>query len=322
MSNTPIVNPLVGTTPDVSATGVSGGGKPTAEQIRTLAAQFESMLLSQMLREMRSSMLDEDEDQASGFGDGPLSDAMTSQLGIALAQAGGIGLANAIVSPLTAQAAGESTTTSGLTMPAAFSPAMGASTMPALASALTPGMASAIAPVVAAASNATWAPVASGSMTASGVATAVDSTDGETAGDADADAPPVTLAGRLSSAYGWRRDPIDGTRRFHKGIDVAMPVGQSVPAARDGRVTFAGQMRGYGLTVVIDHGNGLSTRYGHLSAVDVQPGETVTAGETIAQSGSSGRSTGPHLHFEVLDDGQPVNPMVSWAKLKGETGSS
>jgi murein DD-endopeptidase MepM/ murein hydrolase activator NlpD len=322
MSDTPIVNPLVGMTPDVSATGASGGGKPTADQIRTLAAQFESMLLSQMLREMRSSMLDEDEDQASGFGDGPLSDAMTSQLGIALAQAGGIGLANAIASPLTAQAANESTTTSGLTMPAAFSPAMGASTMPAFTSSLTPAMASAIAPVVAAASNAAWTPVASGPMVTPNVASTVDSATDDSDGDVDAGAQPVTLAGRLSSAYGWRRDPIDGTRRFHKGIDVAMPVGQSVPAARDGRVTFAGQMRGYGLTVMIDHGNGLSTRYGHLSAVDVQPGDTVTAGETIAQSGSSGRSTGPHLHFEVLDDGQPVNPMVSWAKLKGEAGSS
>jgi murein DD-endopeptidase MepM/ murein hydrolase activator NlpD len=282
MSDTPLINPLVGMTPGVSATGVSGDGRPTAEQIRTLAAEFESVLLSQMLRQMRSSMLDDDEDEASGFGDGPLSDVMTSQLGIALARAGGIGLAGALATPLTAEAAADgASATTGLTMPAAFSPAMGASSTPALGSTLTPVMA------------------------ASG-----------------ADTQPVTLAGRLSSAYGWRRDPINGTRRFHKGIDVAMPVGQSVPAARDGRVTFAGEMRGYGLAVVIDHGHGLSTRYGHLSAIDVQAGDTVTAGQTIAESGSTGRSTGPHLHFEVLDNGQPVNPMVSWARLGGEGGSS
>jgi murein DD-endopeptidase MepM/ murein hydrolase activator NlpD len=178
-------------------------------------------------------------------------------------------------------------------------------------------MAVAVAPVLAAASRAGWAPATTAiqSSLPNAPATAIEATG-------DAGTQPMTLTGRLSSAYGWRRDPIDGTRRFHKGIDVAMPVGQGVPAARDGRVTFAGEMRGYGLTVVIDHGNGLSTRYGHLSAIDVHAGDTVTAGQTIAQSGSTGRSTGPHLHFEVLDDGQPVNPMVSWAKLKGEAGSS
>jgi murein DD-endopeptidase MepM/ murein hydrolase activator NlpD len=170
----------------------------------------------------------------------------------------------------------------------------------------------AVTRVLAAASTAAWAPVAAAVPSSASNASAATS---DAAADADAGARPVTLAGRLSSAYGWRRDPIDGTRRFHKGIDVAMPVGQSVPAARDGRVTFAGEMRGYGLAVVIDHGNGLSTRYGHLSAIDVQAGDTVTAGQTIAESGSTGRSTGPHLHFEVLDNGQPVNPMVSWAKL-------
>jgi murein DD-endopeptidase MepM/ murein hydrolase activator NlpD len=280
MSDTPIVNPLVGLAPDVSATGVAGGdGRPTAEQIRTLAAEFESVLLSQMLRQMRSSMLDDEQDQASGFGDGPLTDVMTSQLGLALAHAGGIGIANALATPLTAEAAADGTAASGLAMPAVVSPALAVPAAPGLGSTITPA-------------------IVSGTTADAG------------------DPAPVTLAGRLSSAYGWRRDPINGTRRFHKGIDVAMPVGQSVPAARDGRVTFAGEMRGYGLTVVIDHGNGLSTRYGHLSAIDVQPGDTVTAGQTIAQSGSTGRSTGPHLHFEVLDEGQPVNPMVSWARLR------
>jgi murein DD-endopeptidase MepM/ murein hydrolase activator NlpD len=87
-----------------------------------------------------------------------------------------------------------------------------------------------------------------------------------------------------------------------------MPEGEPVTAAAAGQVAFAGEMNGYGLTVTIDHGNGLSTRYAHLSELDVQAGEAVGNGQVIAKSGSTGRSTGPHLHFEVLESGQAVEP--------------
>ncbi len=82
------------------------------------------------------------------------------------------------------------------------------------------------------------------------------------------------------------------------------------------QVSFAGEMSGYGLTVEISHGDGVSTRYAHLSELDVQAGDAVAAGQTIAKSGSTGRSTGPHLHFEVLDEGQAVEPSAGWALLQ------
>ena len=118
----------------------------------------------------------------------------------------------------------------------------------------------------------------------------------------------LAMPGRLSSAYGWRRDPINGSVKFHNGLDLAMPVGQDVPAARPGEVAFAGELSGYGLTVVVRHDDRTSTRYAHLSEILVEPGDAVKAGETIAKSGATGRTTGPHLHFEVLEDGRPVNP--------------
>jgi murein DD-endopeptidase MepM/ murein hydrolase activator NlpD len=112
----------------------------------------------------------------------------------------------------------------------------------------------------------------------------------------------------VTSGYGWRQDPIDGGRRFHRGLDIALPIGHAVPAAQDGRVTFAGELSGYGLTVVVEHADGRATRYAHLSGIDVQVGQEVGAGDVIARSGASGRATGPHLHVEVIDGGKAVNP--------------
>ena len=112
----------------------------------------------------------------------------------------------------------------------------------------------------------------------------------------------------ISSAFGWRRDPFTQEARFHHGTDLRAAYGQDVRAAGDGVVTFAGDRGGYGLTVVVDHGGGVETRYAHLSAADVKPGTRVRAGEVLARSGNSGRSTGAHLHFEVRRDGQAVDP--------------
>jgi len=112
----------------------------------------------------------------------------------------------------------------------------------------------------------------------------------------------------VTSNYGWRNDPITGQVRFHSGRDIRMAYGQDVHAAGAGTVTFAGERSGYGMTVEVDHGGGLVTRYAHLSAPAVAVGQAVDSGQVIASSGNSGRSTGPHLHYEVLDHGQPVDP--------------
>ena len=115
--------------------------------------------------------------------------------------------------------------------------------------------------------------------------------------------------GRRTSSFGDRTDPFNSQRtQFHRGIDIACPVGTEVFAARSGRVIFSGFNGGYGLTVIIQHELGYQTVYGHLSRSLVEVGQRVKGGNLIALSGNTGRTTGPHLHFEVRKDRKPINP--------------
>lgn len=114
--------------------------------------------------------------------------------------------------------------------------------------------------------------------------------------------------GRLSSRYGMRHHPILNRRKLHTGDDIAAPHGSPIKAAKSGRVLYSGWKRGYGNTVIIDHGGGVTTLYGHASKLGVQAGQPVKSGEYIGNVGSTGYSTGPHLHFEVRKNGRPVNP--------------
>jgi len=116
------------------------------------------------------------------------------------------------------------------------------------------------------------------------------------------------VMGRITSEYGSRKHPISGRNHVHQGIDIAVPTGTPVKATADGRVVHAGPDGGYGLVVVIDHGYGHRTLYAHNSKVLVGPGDVVRRGDTIALAGSTGVSTGPHVHYEVHVDGEPVNP--------------
>jgi murein DD-endopeptidase MepM/ murein hydrolase activator NlpD len=246
--------------PPTGSEPVSAGEQPRSpEQLRVLAAQFESMLLSQMLSQMRSSMFD-DEQGDSGFASGPLGDAMYSELSLALSRAGGFGLADSMMAPLMREAGETMPGTSGtLGMPAPTPVTMPEMTGPAMRSAL--------------------------------------------------------FEGTLTSSFGWRQHPVSGGMKFHKGVDIAMPVGRDVPAARAGQVTFAGEQGGYGLTVIVNHGDGVSTRYAHLSEIKVKAGDSVGDGQSIARSGATGRVTGAHLHFEVLDNGQPIDPAAGVGRL-------
>lgn len=116
------------------------------------------------------------------------------------------------------------------------------------------------------------------------------------------------VSGFFSDGFGWRRDPIDGSREFHKGVDIVAPSGTPVRASADGLVTAAGRMAGYGTMIHVVHGYGLGTRYGHLSRLLVVPGQRVKRGDVIGLVGSTGRSTGPHLHYEVFRAGNQVDP--------------
>lgn len=119
----------------------------------------------------------------------------------------------------------------------------------------------------------------------------------------------VVSGKRISSLYGSRTHPITGRRRFHDGLDIAANYGNGVYAYTDGRVVGAGWNGGYGNCILIDHGNGLKTRYGHLSRIYVRVGQKVQTGAKIGAIGSSGNSTGPHLHFEVIKYSQTKNPL-------------
>ncbi len=112
----------------------------------------------------------------------------------------------------------------------------------------------------------------------------------------------------ITSGFGYRRDPFNGRGAMHAGIDFKGAVGSPIFAAADGRVTFAGRKSGYGQAIEITHGNGMLTRYAHLSRIGVRVGQQVAAGTTIGGLGSTGRSTGPHLHFEVRINDRAVNP--------------
>lgn len=115
--------------------------------------------------------------------------------------------------------------------------------------------------------------------------------------------------GEITSPFGWRVHPIFGTQRLHTGIDIGADYGDAIRAADGGVVIHADWMGGYGNAVIIDHGNGISTLYAHNSQLLVNEGQTVSKGQTVARCGSTGYSTGPHLHFEVRQNGSPVNPL-------------
>jgi murein DD-endopeptidase MepM/ murein hydrolase activator NlpD len=128
--------------------------------------------------------------------------------------------------------------------------------------------------------------------------------------DAQMDVPSAwPVSGRITSGFGMRVAPIRGGWRMHRGLDISASSGTRVRSAGAGIIVFAGYRSGYGKTVVVDHGGGMKTLYGHMSRLAAREGRRVREGDVIGYVGSTGRSTGPHLHFEVRFRGEPVNPL-------------
>ena len=117
------------------------------------------------------------------------------------------------------------------------------------------------------------------------------------------------IMGRINSPFGWRYHPITKRRDFHTGIDIKANRNDPIKAAAPGRVAYSGWMGGYGKVLVVEHLNGQSTLYAHCSSLLVGKGENVSSGKLIAKIGTTGRSTGPHLHFEIRNGNSPVNPL-------------
>ena len=233
------------------------------QQLADLAAEFESMLLTQMVRDMNESgkwgeLGDSDLDT---FGAKTFDQTFQVELSRFLAKAGGLGLSQQLLKALDSMA-------------------------PQAAAGVT---ATGAAPTLA---DLRQLPIVDE------VARVMSSAVGEL----------KLPASTVTSAYGWRQDPFTGEAKFHKGVDLRAAEGSDVAAAGAGRVTFAGVSGGYGTTVVLEHANGLSTRYAHLSESRVRVGDEISAGQVIGLAGSTGRATAPHLHFEVLEDGVQVDP--------------
>lgn len=228
---------------------------PDGQKLARLAGEFESMLLLQMLREMRKSgsWKDEDEDK-EGFGADTLFDTLDQELSSYITKSQGFGLEKSLVTQVSGTTAGAK---------------------PAAATAMPIALPSPVLPV---------ADAVSGNST-------------------------VDVSDRVeTSPYGWRRDPFSGAAAYHRGVDLRAAYGEPIGAADAGTVVFAGEQRGYGQTVVVEHAGGVRTRYAHLSSLMTEAGAEVKAGDAIGRAGRSGRATGTHLHFEVTQHGRPVDP--------------
>ena len=232
------------------------------QKLARVAGEFESMLLLQMLREMRKSGSWKDEDEEKdGLGAETLFDTLDMELSSYITKAqGGFGLEKSLTKQLTGSVAGENAVPARL-------PSLELPTVPS------------------------WGPPSGGP------------------GPTEAGPHVADVANRVeTSPFGWRRDPFSGATAYHRGVDLRAAYGETIGAAEAGTVVFAGEQGGYGQTVVVEHAGGVRTRYAHLSSVTTAAGAEVKAGEVIGQAGRSGRATGTHLHFEVTQNGRPVDP--------------
>ncbi|HEY8548664.1 MAG TPA: peptidoglycan DD-metalloendopeptidase family protein [Vicinamibacterales bacterium] len=244
------------------------------EQVAQLAQEFEAMLMLQMIRQMRQSLLDESE-QPDGLGGSTMQDTFDVEFARHLAQAGGFGLGAMLTQQLAARNRTE-------VVP-------DASATPVAAHTASPSLSDVRHAVT-------------------GNSRAADTGEVE-------QLLTLPLSSAMTSPFGWRSDPFTGRSRFHTGVDLRAAYGTDVPCAADGEVIFAGERGGYGNLVIVRHAGGLETRYAHLASIDVAAGTRVAEGQSVGRVGSTGRSTAPHLHFEVLVNGERVDPAMMAGRI-------
>ena len=262
------------------------------ERLSSMAAEFESMLLLQMLKEMRQSGSWGDDSDADTLGAKTFFETLDVELAKHLSTVQSLGLKQELLQAFDRKYGSSASTPAGT----------GHDNQPI---------------AVAGTSNTAVLPIAASASAA--VAFAPIHPSGPAVDDLAAD-PMDELtrpAGKVTSKFGWRSDPFNGSAKFHGGIDVRAAYGQEVSSAGAGRVVFSGEQRGYGTTVIVQHADGVQTRYAHLSAALVQRGDAISAGQVVGRAGQSGRATGPHLHFEVIANGVRVDPASIGLKPEG-----
>lgn len=279
-----IVAPRAAASP-LAATPATAPGSPDADA-RKVAAQFEKLLLGELVKAMRASTaFGEQGDDA--FAQGTYREMFDQSL--VDAASGGLGMADALTRQLGGGARGPGATST------AFAP------LPARPRAIPEQ------------DQAPWRPNPAKVRPADAAIATIG-----TAFDGGMPSPglwPVD-GGRPSSEYGFRMHPIHNERRFHAGLDIAAPEGREIRAVQRGTVTFAGRHRGFGNMVELTHPDGVVTRYAHASRLHVREGDVVDVGEAIADVGSTGQSTGPHLHFEVRERGRTIDPQDYLDRLR------
>jgi murein DD-endopeptidase MepM/ murein hydrolase activator NlpD len=267
-----------------------GSVSPSADRLKLqrLASEFESMLLNQMLSEMRKAgRWQGDEEEEDAFGAKALFETLDAEFTKQLSQARGFGLSRQLMTAFDRMQGSVTpeTTTAPLGAPTKGTTPNGLLGAVATMPVGTAGVEDEVPAVV------------------DPVAVARRMLDGEAVGSNE--------RAEVTSGFGWRRDPFTGEAKFHKGVDLRAAYGQDVAATAGGKVAFSGTQGSYGNTVVIEHANGTRSRYAHLSVTLVAAGDTIAAGQIVGRAGSSGRATGPHVHLEVLDrNGRPLNPLA------------
>jgi murein DD-endopeptidase MepM/ murein hydrolase activator NlpD len=281
------------------------GTDPVREraQVAQLAQEFEAMLMLQMVRGMRQSMLDESS-EAEGLGGDTMSDTFDVELTRHLASAGGVGLGGWLSQQLAARAAARADASGE----AGAIRELGGQPLPLSEGAARALPLDAVRSLAMPESGLRIGPDASTAAAVSTIRQSLDLSGRESDTATDNFRLSMPLDSKTTSAYGWRSDPLNGRSTFHHGVDLRAAYGVEVPAAAAGKVVFAGERGGYGNMVIVQHASGVETRYAHLASIEVEPGASVDAGASIGRVGSTGRSTAPHLHFEVLVNGERVDP--------------